>query len=472
MTYVHYDRLSALDATFLALESPSVHMHVGAVHVFAGGPLLTGDGGIDIERVVALAEPALRRSARFRQRLEHVPGFGHPVWVDDPRFRLEYHVRHTALPDPGDLRQLKRLAGRIFSEKLDLERPPWEMWFVENLEDDRFAVITKLHHCMIDGVSGADLMAGFMQGSPDSPNAQSMPRWVPRPAPARSRLLRDELAHRASLPLHVVRAGIAGLRAPWAAGEALRHAAGAVGEALGAGLSSASATPLNDDIGPYRRFDWTRMDMDALKALRGRLGGTLNDVVLAIVSAAMRRFLQRRGMDVDALDFRAMLPVNVRRQDQHGALGNRIAFLMAPLPVDEKDATKRWERVVRTTRALKASSAALGTELLEEMSDWTLTTLVSDVAKLTAKARAFNIIVTNVPGPPFPVYLQGARMQEIYPLVPLFSNQGLGIALFSYDRSLFWGFNADFDAVPDLHDLVAIVDQELVSLLEASERSS
>lgn len=464
MTYTHYDRLSALDATFLALESPSVHMHVGAVHVFEGGPVLGSDGGIDLERVMSTAEPALRRSARFRQRLEHVPGFGHPVWVDDPRFRLEYHVRHTALPNPGDVRQLKRLAGRIFSEKLDPSRPLWEMWFVENLDENRFAVITKVHHCMIDGVSGADLMAGFMQGSPDETPGTDAPRWVPRPVPPPSKLLRDELLRRASLPVAAVRAGLSALRAPGEAASEAKHAVSAVGEALGAGLGSASATPINDDIGPYRRFDWTRMELDAVKEVRERLGGTLNDVVLAIVSAAMRRFLQRRSIDVDSLDFRAMLPVNVRRQHQHGKLGNRVSFLMARLPVDEKDPAKRFARVVQTTRELKAGSTIEGSELLEELSDWTLTTLVSDVAKLAARTRAYNMVVTNVPGPPFPVYVNGARMREIYPLVPLFSNQGLGIALFSYDRGLYWGFNADWDAVPDLHDLVEIVDQEFENL--------
>lgn len=462
MSYTHYDRLSALDATFLAVETPNVHMHVGSVSVFGGdGAMRTPEGGLDLERVKALAEPALRRSARFRQRLERIPVFGHPVWVDDPRFNLDYHVRHTALPEPGDERQLKRLAGRIFSQKLDPNRPLWEMWFVEGLEGGKFAVISKIHHCMIDGVSGADLLAGFMQATPEGGEAAaSAPRWVPRPAPTPQQLLADEIARRASLPAKAAQAGLGALRDPVGTAGGVRDAVSSVAEALGAGLGSASATPLNDDVGPYRRFDWTRTPIAEAREIKEKLGGTLNDVVLAVVSGAMRRFLQRRAVDPDGLDFRAMLPVNVRRQGQHGKLGNRVAFLMARLPVGEKEPIARYEQVVATTRALKASGTVQGSELLEELSDWVMTTLFSDVSRLAAKTRSFNMVVTNVPGPQIPVYLMGAKMESIYPLVPLFENQGLGIALFSYDGQFYWGFNADWDAVPDLHDLVELVLQE------------
>jgi diacylglycerol O-acyltransferase len=460
MSYTHYDRLSALDATFLEIESPSVHMHVGSVNLFDAGPLRTPDGGIDIERIRALSDPALRRSARFRQRIERIPNFGHPVWVDDPSFNLDYHLRHTALPEPGSLRQLKRLAGRIFSQKLDPNRPLWEMWFIENVEGGRFAVVTKVHHCMIDGVSGADLLAGFMRGTAEGEDEASAARWVPRPAPGAAQLMGDELARRASLPGIAARAGLAAVGAPLQALGSARHAVAAVGEMLGSGLSSASATPLNDDIGPYRRFDWTRLDLAAMREVKSRLGGTLNDLVLAIVSGAMRHFLARRSVDVDTLDFRAMLPVNTRAEDQQGKLGNRVASIAARLPVHEKDPAQRLASVIATTRNLKASNTVEGGELLGELSDWTFTRIVADLSRLAARARAFNMVVTNVPGPQFPVYLAGAKMQEIYPLVPLFSNQGLGIALFSYDGSLFWGFNADWDAVPDLHDVVEMVQQE------------
>jgi WS/DGAT/MGAT family acyltransferase len=464
MGYTHYDRLSALDATFLAIEDANVHMHVGAVQVFEGDGPQTPDGGLDIERIRELAEPALRRSARFRQRIERIPYFDHPVWVDDERFRLDYHLRHTALPEPGDERQLKRLAGRIFSQKLDPARPLWELWFVEGLEGNRFAVISKIHHCMIDGISGADLLAGFLQSAPGMPAASAPPPWVPRPVPSAARLLRDEVARRGTIPAAAAGAALDLLRSPGKAVRGARETLEAIADSLTAGLGSASETPLNDPVGPYRRFDWTQMDLAAVKEARGDSGGTLNDVVLAVVAGAMRSFLQRRGVDVDSLDFRAMLPVNVRPGAEHGRLGNRVSFLMARLPVHESTPEKRLASVIATTRALKRSSKVHGTELVEELSDLGMTSLFADFARLAARTRSYNMVVTNVPGPQFPVHLLGARMRAIYPLVPLFSNQALGIALFSFDGGLFWGLNAEWDAVPDLHDLVDLVQQEFESL--------
>jgi len=464
MSYAYSDRLSALDATFLAIETANVHMHVGAVQIFDGGPLRTPEGGLDVARIRALSEPALRRSARFRQRLARIPGFGHPVWVDDPAFNLDYHMRHTSLPEPGDLRQLKRLAGRIFSQKLDPERPLWEMWLVEGLDDGRFAVITKIHHCMIDGVSGVDLLSGFMQRSPDEAIEQPTGRWLARPAPTPATLLARELARRAALPWRALGAGAQALRAPRRALAATRDGLAAVAEALGRGLGTASPTPLNTAIGPHRRFDWTRLDLDAVKSVKKHLGGTLNDVVLAVVSGALGSFLERRGVATAGLDFRAMLPVDVRTAAQHGKLGNRVAFLMAALPLGEKDPARRLARVIETTRELKASRTVKGGELLEQLSDWTTGALFALLSQLTARTRSYNVVVTNVPGPPFPVFMAGARMQEIYPLVPLFENQALGIALFSYDGGFFWGFQADWDALPDLHELVDLVQQEFAGL--------
>jgi WS/DGAT/MGAT family acyltransferase len=461
VAYSYYERLSALDATFLEIESEGVHMHVGALAIFAGGGLRAPEGGLDFERIRALAEPALRRTPRFRQRLARIPFFGRPVWVDDPAFAVDYHLRFTALPEPGDERQLKRMAGRIFSQKLDLQRSPWELWFIEGLAGGRFAVLSKIHHCMIDGVSGADLLAGFMAASEDEAGAGAAPRRIPRPAPGPAQLLADELARRAALPFKAAGAGLRLALHPVRGFDEASHAARAIGSALFATLGSASNTPLNAAVGPYRRFDWTRMDLPRLRELKTRLGATLNDVALALVAGALRRFLERRGVSPDELDFRAMLPVSVRSPDQRGRLGNRVAFLIAQLPVDEADPRRRVERVIETTRRLKASDVVRGGELLEELGDWTLTNLVARLSRLAATTRSYNMVVTNVPGPAGRLELLGARLEEVYPLVPLFSNQGLGIALFSYESSLFWGFNADWDAVPDLHELVDEVQQEL-----------
>jgi diacylglycerol O-acyltransferase / wax synthase len=467
MSYSHYDRLTALDASFLGIEDANAHMHVGSVGLFDIGPLKAARGGLDMERVLAMSDSVLARHPRFRQKLARVPLFGNPVWVDDERFNLSYHVRHTALPPPGDERQLKRLTGRIMSQQLDRGKPLWELWYVEGLADGRFAVITKLHHCMADGVSGADLMASMM--GPDPRHAfAAAPRWLPRPAPTPARLVADEALRLASLPADVARAGSALLTQPRRSLAATRDALGGLGEALWAALVPASATPLNCDIGPHRRFDWTKLDLDVVKGIKNRLGATINDVVLAVVTGALRSFLRRRGEQVDDLTFRAMIPVNVRASAERGRLGNRVSFMMAPLPLAERDPARRLGQVVETMRALKRSSQRRGGELIEEVSDRVFSGLFTQVARLGARTGPYNIVITNVPGPQFPVYLLGAPLREVYPLVPLFSNQALGIALFSYDGGLYFGFNADWDAVPDLHDVVEAVQAECQALSEVA----
>jgi diacylglycerol O-acyltransferase len=471
MPYTHCERLSATDALFLELENESVHMHVGAVALFDSGPLRGPEGRLDVDRLRDFVEAALFDSPRCRQRVVRIPGFDHPVWVDDERFNLLYHLRHTALPAPGSLRQLKRLSGRIMSQKLDRGKPLWELWIVEGLEDGRIALIFKAHHCMVDGIAGIDLIAVLLRLEPDAPLPEPR-RWVPRAAPSSRQMVAAELGRRASLPLDLLRGAPASLRRPRELMGSLRESAAALGETVGAGLAPTSPTPLNPDIGPYRRFDWTQTDRAAVEEVRKHLGGTLNDVVLASVAGAVGRFLRRRGVRVDARTvFRSMVPVSIRRHDEHGAPGNRVVNFLARLPVDERDPRRRLERTAEVTRALKHSRLVRGAEILEEMSDRTFPGLVLQFVKLAADQRAYNLVVTNIPGPPRPLYLLGARMDEIYPVVPLFSNQALGIALFSYDGRLCWGFNADWDALPDLHDLVDDVSAELEALRQAAERA-
>ena len=453
--YSHYERLSAMDATFLDLEDSNSHMHIGSVGIFDAGPVTVG-GGLDMERLLGLSGVALQNNARFRQKIIRIPRLEAPVWVDDERFNLDYHVRHTALPAPGDERKLKRLAGRIMSQQLDRGKPLWEMWFVEGLEGDRFAVISKIHHCLADGVSGVDLLSGLMGPNPDHV-AKAPARWIPRPAPAPRRMLMDELGRRASAPLSLLRGRE---HLPGALGDAARG----LGETLSAGLSQASPTPLNDDLGPHRRFDWTSFELDAVKGIRKRLGGTLNDVVLAVVTGAVRKFLSARGMRVEELDFRTLVPVSVRTEDEHGKLGNRVSTLMARLPLDEPDPAKRLARVVETTSELKGGRQALGGEALAKVADLVFPEFMTLYARMAIRGLAANMVVTNVPGPPVPIYMLGARMLEVFPVVPLAAKQGLGVALFSYDDRLFWGFNSDWDAVPDLHDFVEDVEEEFARL--------
>ncbi|MBW2243014.1 MAG: wax ester/triacylglycerol synthase family O-acyltransferase [Deltaproteobacteria bacterium] len=464
MPYSHFDRLTALDTTFLDLESDGVHMHVGTVATFEPGPLATPEGGIDFEQILTLAEVGLRRAPRFRQKLGATPITGHPVWIDDDRFNLNYHVRHTALPLPGDERRLKRLAGRIMSQKLDRSKPMWELWFVEGLEGGRFAVISKVHHCLIDGLSGVELLAAFMGPDPSYRPVETHHTWRPRPRPSSLELLGGELRHRIGLPARMLADASGSLEHPAERiDSAVKTATGFV-EGLGKAISPASETPLNVPIGPYRRFDWTRFDMDVVEEVKAKLGGTINDVVLACVSGAVRRFLQQQGTSTRNIDFRVLVPVSTRTEQERGTLGNKVSMLVTSLPVDEHDPKRRVDRVIAETRKLKKSRQAEGTHVLEEVSDWTSTSLLTGMSRLAASQRSYNMVVTNVPGPGFPVFLNGARMLESYPLVPLFENQALGTALLSYDGALHWGFNADWEAMPDLHTFVADIEEEFEGL--------
>jgi WS/DGAT/MGAT family acyltransferase len=465
MAYTHYDRLTALDTSFLALESEGVHMHVGSLGIFEPGPLSGADGGIDFDQILRVVESGLFRAPRFRQKLATAPFTGQRIWVDDPHFNVLYHVRHTALPLPGDERRLKRMFGRIMSQKLDRTKPMWELWIVEGLESGRLAVISKIHHCLIDGISGVDLLSAFMGTDPDHRSEVVDHRWIPRPAPGSLHLLSDEVGRRASLPGRIGGELLRSLRRPAEAIGEAAHTASGFGRGLRDALTPASQTSLNVPLGPHRRFDWTRFDLGVVREVKARLGGTVNDVVLGCVAGAARSFLADRGEDVSELrDFRALVPVSTRRPAERGRLGNRVAMIVVPLPVSVPDPRRRMEQISECTRQIKASGRAEGTDLLEEVSDWTSPSLLSLMTRLAAARRSFNLVVTNVPGPSRPVFLNGARMLESYPLVPLFENQTLGVALLSYDESLYWGFNADWEAVPDLHHFAQAIDLEFETL--------
>jgi WS/DGAT/MGAT family acyltransferase len=464
VAYSHYDRLTALDTVFLDLETPDVHMHVGSVGIFEGGDFVAEDGSLDFEGICSRVEIDLRRAPRFRQKLARVPVTDHPVWIDDERFNLLYHVRHTSLPLPGGERALKRLVGRIMSEKLDRSKPMWELWFVEGLEEGRFAVVSKVHHCLIDGISGVDLLSAFMGPDAEYTPAEFEHRWVPRPAPSSLGLLSDDLRRRASLPGRLLRGAWRASQEPRQALDAVSHAATGLVETLAGSMTPASETPFNVQIGPHRRFDWTRMDLGVVREIKQKHGGTVNDVVLCCVAGAVRSYLDAHQQSLADIDFRTFVPVSTRKAQERGKLGNRVSLLVVPSPVSEPDPRKRLAKVIEATTEVKKSDQIAGAEVLEELSDWTATAILTQFSRLAASRRAYNLVVTNVPGPPVPVFLQGSRMMESYPLVPLFSNQALGIALFSYDGVLHWGFNSDWDALTDLHDFVLSVEQEFETL--------
>jgi WS/DGAT/MGAT family acyltransferase len=465
-----YEPLSYLDASFLALETRTTHMHVGSVILFEAGPLRREDGGIDVDRIKAHIAGKLKYVPRYRQRLGYVPYNRHPVWIDDDSFNFDYHVRHTSLPRPGSDAQLKALAGRVFSQQLDRSKPLWELWVVEGLEGDRFAMIAKVHHCMIDGLAGVDLTT-VMFGLAPSSEIEPADDWEPRPIPTPAELAVAELARTARRLADQVQGLGDVVREGGRLVEGAIRRLAAVGSTLSSGwLTPADRTPLNPEIGPNRRFEWVDLPLDSAKSVKNRRGGTVNDVVLATVAGAVRTFLEEeRDFSCDELDFRVMAPVSVRSPRERGRLGNRVAMWLVPLPVSEPDPLTRYEKVKTQTAKLKRTDQALGAATLVELSSGTPIPLLSMANRLVANTvRPFNMTVTNVPGPQFPMYLLESRMLATYPIVPLWAQHGLGVALFSYDGTLWWGLNADYDAVPDVDRFAEAVRRSFGELVDAA----
>lgn len=466
MAKPHSERLSALDASFLGFEEPNARWHAGAVMVFERGPLARAEGGVDFERICAAYESVLGRVERYRQRLARVPFFEHPVWVDDPSFDLRYHVRHIALPPPGDEGQLTRVASWLLGQPLDLARPLWEVWVVDGVEGDRFALVSKAHHCVVDGASGMSLLATVLRSDGDARLDEPYP-WQPRPAPSGRQLFSAELAYRLSAPIDLLRP----LAHPRRALRSARDVVAGLAEAARIGWTAASVTVFNPDrIGPHRRFDWAVLPLADVKEIKNRLGGTVNDVVLTIAAGALGAFLRRHNTRMRDLDFRVLIPVSIRSEDETRRLGNRVAMMMTQLPVGERNPVQRLRRVVGTTRRLKQSKQALGVQWIEEFVDRVGGDLFLALSRSATRARPFNVAVTNVAGPPQPLYLLGARLCAIYPMVPLFPNQALGIAVVSYADQVFWGFNSDRDSLPDLHDLVIDLRASFEELAKAAAR--
>jgi WS/DGAT/MGAT family acyltransferase len=462
-----YDRLSVVDNSFLAIESPTTHQHVGAVMILDARPVSGPDGGIDIDTIRDYIASRLHLIPRYRQHLTTIPLGNRLVWVDDEHFNIHYHVRHTSLPRPGDERQLKRLAARIVSQQLDRAKPLWEIWVVEGLEGDRFAMVAKTHHCMVDGISGVDLLAVLLNPFPAADFTPGH-RWIPRPGPTPLQIFRDEMLRRVREPLVLLWETPCPLRSPSSILAGLWEALGALGETLGAAAQPASPTPINQPIGPHRRYDWASLDLADIKEVKNRLGGTVNDVVLATVAGALRSFLEGRRVNVDVLDIRASIPVSIRSDEQRGTLGNQIALWMMALPVAERDPRRRLAKVREETARLKESRQTLGAQVLTAVSEWTSTTLLSLAVRLSTRSRPFNLVVTNVPGPQIPLYLLGAELQQCYPMLALLENQALGVALFSYAGRLNWGFIADWDLIPDLHDFVLAIESSFRELQTAA----
>jgi WS/DGAT/MGAT family acyltransferase len=442
----HFERLSALDASFLALETPKAPMHVGAVLVF-DGDAHTEEGQLDFDRVTKYVGSAVQSCPRYRQRIRRVPALGHPVWVDDQRFDLRFHVRRASVPAPGDDAALKALAGRLLSQHLDRSRPLWEMYVVDGLRSNGFALICKVHHCMVDGVGGMQLLQALLRPFPDS-SLPAPDAWTPRPEPKSWDLLKAELAHRVD--------SVKALKTARPSGAFSSRLSGlwsTTQEGLRAALHTSPLT--SPDVTRYRRFEWTAMDLAEIKRIRKHFDGTVNDVLVAVTTGAIRRSLERDGVDVSELEsLRAVLPVHVGAPKRRAA-GNHVAMLLADLPLDASGTRERMTRVIEVTRQLKESSnQSDGVQLVEELADATSGALLAELVKLAMRLEMFDLILTNIAGPQVPLYLLQAPMRAIYPVVPLMPNQSVGIALFSYDGSICWGINADWEAFPQLQAFV------------------
>jgi diacylglycerol O-acyltransferase len=455
------DRLSPLDVSFLYLEEPSTPMHVGGVAVFQ-----VPEEGFDYESLVRLIRQRIGMVPRYRQRVRWVPGhLANPVWVDDESFDVTYHVRRSALPRPGTQEQLNELVARIMSRPLDRDRPLWEMYLVEGLEDNRFAVLTKTHHAMVDGIAAVDIGQVILDPTPE-PRDVSGADWRPMREPSSVELVAgavNEIARSPKAVVDTVRTGVGDVQ------ETVTQ----VGRNL-VGLAAAARTmsrparsgPLNATIGGARRYATTSTELDKLKRIKRAHGGTINDIVLTILAGALRSWMMTRGESVTARSsVRAMVPVSVRTSEE--ASGNHIAAFLCDLPIGEPDPVIRLQRVRFEMDMLKESGQMLGATALVGVASFTPPTVHSLGARVVSglSRRVYNVVITNVPGPQFPLYAAGARMLTAYPVVPLARGQAVSIGLTSYNGGVFFGLNADREAMPDVEVLAQCIEDAVEEML-------
>ena len=461
MAQRHLDRLSSIDASFLTNEKSNSHMHVGAVLIFEGPPPAYDD-------LVEHVHNRLHLVPRFRQKLAFPPAeTGRPFWVDDPTFNLEYHVRHSALPAPGSEEQLRNIAGRLFSQRLDRGKPLWELWLVQGLERNRFALINKTHHALVDGVSGVDIATVLFDVKP-VPEQIEADSWVPSPAPSGAELAARGVKDFAETPFKLTRRALRAAVDPIRAARRVTESAEAIAEVAWNFADPAPDVPLNVEIGSHRRFAWTRSNLQDFKRIKDALGGTVNDVVLTVVSGALRRWLHGRGIRTEGLELRALVPVSIRAEDEHGKLGNRIAAMRGPLPVYVEDPVRRLGIVRSAMDDLKDSKQALGAEVISRFNDFAPPTLLAQAARINFSTRLFNLIVTNVPGPQIPLYVLGRELQDVFPVAFLPEHHALAIAAMSYNGGINFGLLADYDAMEDVDSLADALGYSLAELLEAA----
>ncbi|HEX6310639.1 MAG TPA: wax ester/triacylglycerol synthase family O-acyltransferase [Acidimicrobiia bacterium] len=457
--------MSPLDASFLHIENGVTHMHIGSVAVFDGPP-----PPYDTFRAMIVGKLPL--VPRYRQKVRFVPfQLGRPLWVDDPHFNAGYHLRHTALPRPGGSEQLRNLVGRVMAQQLDRNRPLWEMWMVEGLEDDHWAIVSKVHHCMVDGVSGTDLLTVVLDRDPEGP--PPVPdTWKPEPEPTDVRLLADAIGGLVVNPYEQYRALRATARG-W------RQAAAMTGDLLRGAASMAGVvrptapSTLNGPIGPHRRWDWARTSLADVKAVRRQLGGTVNDVVLAVLTRGFRDLLLSRGEPVADRMVRTLVPVSVRTESERGTYNNRVSGMIAALPVGIADPTERLAAIRAQMDGLKESRQAVAVEVLTGLSGFAPAMLLALGARvaLGIPQRSVNTATTNVPGPQVTLYAAGCPMIEAFPFVPIGAHIRVSVAIFSYNGMLNYGVTGDYDTAPDIGVLCGGIDDGMAELLKLVSES-
>jgi diacylglycerol O-acyltransferase / wax synthase len=460
----HLDRLTSIDASFLHQEGRASHMHIGGVLIF-DGPAPAFEDFADHVR------GRLHLVPRYRQKLATPPlETGRPLWIDDPDFNLEYHVRHTALPPPGSEDQLFLLASRIASQQLDRSKPLWENWLVEGLEGDRFALISKTHHALVDGIAGVDLASVLFDAErePREDAGANLEPWQPEPEPSAAELVlagaRGVVTTTASL---LTRSLVAAGR-PATSLQLARDVLEGLGELVWAGLNPAPETPLNVKIGPHRRYAVVRQQLADYKEIKDALGGTVNDVVLSVVSGALGQWLRSRGVRTEGLEMRALVPVSVRTDAQRGQMGNQLTVMRGPLPVYIEDPVSRLRFIRAAMDGLKESKQAVGAATLAAVNNLAPPTILAQASRLNFSTRLFNLLVTNIPGPQMPLYVLGRELQDLFPVAFLPEDHALAVAIMSYNGGLDYGLLGDYDALPDIDVVADGIEASLAELLAAA----
>lgn len=459
MAQRHLDQLSGIDAGFLHQENDAALMHIGGLAICEGPPPQLAD-------VLDSVRLRIHLVPRYRQRLHYPPReAGRPYWVDDENFDIEDHIRHTALPSPGSQEELMKLAARIFSQRLDRGRPLWELWVVEGLEDDRWAIISKTHHALIDGISGVDLATVLCTLDPEMPEEPKLGPWSPKTTPTTTQLLGRGMQNTARDLISGATGALRAVQQPDEAARKLRDVARGVGSLAWASLAPAPSSPLNHLAGPHRRYRGVQTDLTDLRLIKNTFGGSINDVVVTVVTSALRKWLVSRGVRTEGLELRALVPVSVRGDAQRGEFGNKLAIMQGPLPVYVDDALDRYLIVRQAMDDLKASGQALGAEVLAGVQNLAPPTLLAQASRLQFSTHFFNLLVTNVPGPQLPLYMVGRKLLDIYPIAFLPKGHGLAVAVFSYNGHLDFGLLADFDTIPDIDVISSGITESVEELV-------